>query len=102
MINEVETSPNDRFITNGISYNIGNPTINLPFGDGWKTTIYGDAAHGLLLSLPHETNFANYRAPPDIEESEVVSTLQALHAARSEKTHMVNISKNGQPTMSAC
>jgi len=39
MINEVETSPNDRFITNGISYNIGNPTINLPFGDGWKTTI---------------------------------------------------------------
>ena len=62
-----------------------------------KPSIYGDAAHGSLLSLPHETNFANYRAPPctnlptfvsyiaDIEESEVVSTLQALHAARSEK-----------------
>ena len=37
--------------------------------------------------MPEVNGFidGNYRAPPDIEESEVVSTLQALHAARSEK-----------------
>lgn len=71
-----------------------------------KPSIYGDAAHGLLLSLPHETNFANYRAPPctnlpifvsyieDIEESEVVSTLQALHAlAQWKKKHGEHLQK---------
>ena len=42
-----------------IKVNVGNPVINLPFGDGSNNpflVILGMATDGLLLGLPHESN----------------------------------------------